>query len=100
MVKPPWIEDVNFLDKTPMDIFTYSAEICDSSEMYPAANFSKTLHDSHKFPPVNIYNRLSPHNQDSYPGNGVLQAFSGEHSPKLRTRSSPGFFIYVLAINS
>ena len=83
MVKPPWIEDVNFLDKTPMDYFTYSAEICDNSEMYPAANFSKALHDSHKFPPANIYNSLSPHNQDSYPGTGVPQDFSGENSPKL-----------------
>ena len=85
MGRPAWIENVNFLDTTrrPTDIYTYSADISNNSEMYP----DKGLHDSHKFAPANlnqphiyINNSLSPQNQDSYPGMSA-PALSEETSP-------------------
>ena len=63
MGKPAWIENVLDTARSPnMDIYTYSADICYNSEMYPG---------SQKFAPVNLHR---PHicsspdsgNQDVY----------------------------------
>ena len=88
MGRPAWIEKVNLLDTTrrPIDIYTYATNIGKISDMYPD-NFSKSLHDSHKFasanlnqPHIYINSSLSPQNREFYPGTGA-PAFPEETGP-------------------